>query len=73
VLSIVETDSTFCKEVVRGDKVWVRRCPFGQAKLVVPPSGEADRRGTEEHTTLRLHGGSDDARKKRSWVWIASA
>ena len=60
MLSIVETDSTFRKEVVRGEQVWVGRCIFCQAKLVVPPSGEADRRVTVEHIIPRHHGGTDD-------------
>lgn len=60
VLSVVETDTSFRKESVRGEVVWVGRCLFCQAKLVVPLDGDADRRVTVEHIIPRYHGGTDD-------------
>lgn len=59
VLSIVETDSTFRKEAVRGVEMWVGRCIFCNAKLGVPLSGDADRHVTVEHIVPRNHGGTD--------------
>ncbi|MCS6899525.1 MAG: MOSC domain-containing protein [Myxococcales bacterium] len=61
VLSVIETDSTFRKELVRGEEMWVGRCIFCQAKLVVPLSGEASHRVTVEHIIPRHHGGTDEA------------
>jgi uncharacterized protein YcbX len=61
VLSVIETDTTFRKERVRGEEVWVGRCLFCQAKLVVPLSGEASHKVTVEHIIPRHHGGTDEA------------
>lgn len=61
VLSIVETDTTFRREEVRGERMWVGRCIFCQAKLSVPLDGEAPPRVTVEHIVPRHHGGTDDA------------
>lgn len=61
VLSVIETDSSFHKELIRGEQVWVGRCLFCQAKLLVPLDGDAGRGVTVEHIIPRHHGGSDDA------------
>ena len=60
ILSVVETDTSFRKEGVRGEVMWVGRCLFCQAKLVVPLDGDADRQVTVEHIIPRFHGGTDD-------------
>lgn len=59
-MSIIETDLSFRREQVRGESMWVGRCIFCQAKLVVPLSGDAAPGVTVEHIIPRHHGGTDD-------------
>lgn len=60
VLSIVQTDATFEQMPVRGENVWVGKCLFCGARLVVALDGKPLGSATVEHIVPRSQGGTDD-------------
>lgn len=60
ILSIVLTDRTFSRVVVRGREVWGGKCIHCQSHLYVELDGRPVSRATVEHIRPRTHGGTDD-------------
>lgn len=59
VLGVVRTDATFTRQTVRGEELWVGRCIFCDARLVVALDGRCGPEVSIEHITPRNHGGDD--------------
>ena len=59
-LSLIASDKTFEKNIVRGELLWVGRCIHCQKKLLFSLSGEPLSEGSLEHILPKVHGGSDE-------------
>jgi 5-methylcytosine-specific restriction endonuclease McrA len=60
ILSIVATDRTFERKVIRGQPGWVGRCIHCRSAIAIAEDGEPLGSATIEHIMPRTHGGTDD-------------
>ncbi len=60
-LSLIATDQTYERMMLRGEEVWVGRCIHCNKKLLFALDGEPLSEGSIEHIVPQNHGGGDEA------------